>query len=713
MRIKLKIFPKHPLYLQLFFTGFAFVLMILLSCLFVNRIVRDNLVRNTDSVLDFVQAQIETDITEMRATLNSFSQTMRNMVMNGESSEKIMNYTNNISSFLRSMEKSKLSVNGVYAYIEKIPGGPLFFSDFNASLPDDYSPSDRPWYKAAIAANGDIAETLPYLDVVTNDIVITYSCNIYDDKGARLGVTCIDVYINYIGEKTIETLHEKNGYGFLAAQDLTLFSHTNPDFLGLKISDPVIPLSVYTDTLLDKGVISETPLVNWKGEQTIYFARRLPNGWYLGFFVIRSVYYQKVIYMAFTLGALGVALATVLIMVLIKLDAARSKSNIESMHKSAFLANMSHEIRTPMNAIIGMVTIGKTAPDIESKDYCFTKIGDASSHLLGVINDILDMSKIEANKFDLSPVEFNFEKMLQRVVNVINFRIEEKKQKFFLHIDKEIPKVLIGDDQRIAQVLTNLIGNAIKFTPEKGSITLNTRFIKEEEGICTLQIGVSDTGIGISPEQQARLFQSFEQAESSTTRKYGGTGLGLAICKSIVEMMGGEIWINSEIGKGSTFSFTIQIKRGDEKADESTDEQENKTQADITGVFAGHHILLVEDVDINREIVQTLLEPTQLDIDCAENGAEAVRMFKATPYKYDLIFMDIQMPEMDGYEATRRIRAFEKEQNTDAKEVIIIAMTANVFNDDIQRCAEAGMNSHVGKPIDINEVMKKLNTYLA
>ncbi|WP_461247289.1 hybrid sensor histidine kinase/response regulator [Treponema sp. R6D11] len=716
MRIKIpRIFPKHPLYIQLFFTGFAFVLMILLSYFFVNRIVRDNLVRNTDSVLDFVQAQIETDIAEMRATLSSFSQTVRSMVINGESSDKIMNYTNNISIFLSSMEKSRLSINGVYAYIEKFPGGPAFFSDFNTLLPDDYSPPDRPWYKAAIAANGEIAETKPYLDVVTNELVITYSCNIYDDKGVYLGVTCIDVYINYIGEKVIDTLHEKNGYGFLAAQDLTLLSHSNPDFLGMKISDPEIPFSVLSDKLLEKGAISETPLVNWKGERTIYFARKLPNGWYLGFFAIRSVYYQKVRYMAVTLSALGIALATVLIMVLIKLDTARNKSDIESRHKSAFLANMSHEIRTPMNAIIGMVTIGKTAPDIERKDYCFDKIEEASHHLLGIINDILDMSKIEANKFDLSPVEFNFEKMLQEVVNIINFRINEKKQKFFVHVDKNIPKMLIGDDQRLAQVLTNLLSNAIKFTPEKGSITLNTRFLKEENGICTLQISVSDTGIGISQEQQAKLFQSFEQAESNTTRKYGGTGLGLAICKSIVEMMNGEIWIDSEVGKGSTFVFNIQIKRSVETTGKNMSadkQQEEKVQENIAGIFAGHRILLVEDVDINREIVQTLLEPTQLQIDCAENGVEAVRMFKATPYKYDLIFMDIQMPEMDGYEATRQIRTFEKEQNADAKGVPIIAMTANVFNEDIERCAKAGMNSHVGKPIDINEVMLKLKTYL-
>jgi len=750
---------KRPLYVQLFFTGFAFLLMTLLSYLFVNKIVKDNIFRNTESVLDFLQAQIETDITEMKTTLGAFSQAVRGMILNGEDSEKLKYYTDEISIFLRSMEKSEFSVNGVYGYIDKFPGGSLFLNGLNMQLPDDYSPTQRPWYIASLTAGRGIVETAPYRDTVTNEIIITYLCNIFDEKGGRLGVVCVDARASYIGEKVINMIQSKNGFGYLATHDLTVLAHSNPEFSGLKLSDPVIPLSKFTDILLEKGVISETPMVNWRGEPAVYFARRLPNGWYLGFLTIKSIYYQKAREMALTLGMLGVALAAVLIMVLIRVDAARNKSNMESRHKSSFLANMSHEIRTPMNAIIGMVTIGKSVSDIERKDYCLSKIGDASNHLLGVINDILDMSKIEANKFDLSPVEFIFEKMLQRVINVINFRIDEKNQKFSVSIDKNIPRMLIGDDQRLAQVLTNLLGNAIKFTPEKGSITLNASFVKEENGVCILQISVSDTGIGISPDQQTRLFQSFEQAESNTTRKYGGTGLGLAISKSIVEMMGGEIWIKSEVGKGSTFTFTVQMKRAAEITDENenADKQQAKVQVSA-GVFTGRRLLLVEDVEINREIVQSLLEPTQLQIDCAENGAEAVRMYTENPDKYDVIFMDVQMPEMDGYEATRRIRAFEKDRNGSIespkdgnsstsfteganngvefpkdgntstsftkgetrsdnrnlrKQIPIIAMTANVFHEDIERCAEAGMDSHLGKPIDINEVMSKLRAYLS
>ncbi|GBU26747.1 hypothetical protein R84B8_00259 [Treponema sp. R8-4-B8] len=386
-----------------------------------------------------------------------------------------------------------------------------------------------------------------------------------------------------------------------------------------------------------------------------------------------------------------------------------------SRAKSTFLANMSHEIRTPMNAITGMIAIGKSASDIERKDYCFTKIEAASRHLLGIINDVLDMSKIEANKFELSPVEFNFEKMARQVIDVINFRVDEKKQKLTVHIDNAIPRTVIADDQRLAQVLTNLLGNAVKFTPEEGSVGLNAKFLGEENGLCTIEISVSDTGIGISAEQQKNLFKSFQQAEADTTRRFGGSGLGLVISRSIIEMMGGKIWVNSEQGKGSVFTFTVQVKKGVHANDDLPSENvKDVEKPDIAGIFAGHRILMAEDVEINREIVMTLLEPTQLEIDCAENGVEAVRKFSEDPDKYDLILMDVQMPEMDGYEATRRIRAVEAILHTASKEkgIPIIAMTANVFREDVEKCLEAGMDSHLGKPLDFDEVLIKLKNYL-
>jgi signal transduction histidine kinase len=393
----------------------------------------------------------------------------------------------------------------------------------------------------------------------------------------------------------------------------------------------------------------------------------------------------------------------------VELESALEKAQAASLAKTNFLSNMSHEIRTPMNAIIGMTMIGKTAEDLVKKNYAFGKIEGAANHLLGIINDILEMSKIEAGKFELIFVEFNLEKLLQKVVNIISYPVDEKRQKFTLYLDENIPQFLIGDEQRLAQVITNLLSNAVKFTPEEGSIHLDARLERSENDMYTLKFTVKDTGIGISAEQKARLFTSFEQAEKTTSRKFGGTGLGLAISKRIVELMDGTIWIESELGQGAAFFFTVRIK-GSGKYIEANDSPLDKTTEPVqTKTFPGRCLLLAEDVDINREIVLELLNPLQLEIDCAVNGVEAVEKFTAQPERYDLIFMDLQMPEMDGYEATRLIRALDL---PNAKEIPIVAMTANVFREDIEKCLEAGMNDHVGKPLDLDDVLKKLTFYL-
>jgi signal transduction histidine kinase len=382
-----------------------------------------------------------------------------------------------------------------------------------------------------------------------------------------------------------------------------------------------------------------------------------------------------------------------------------------SQAKSDFLANMSHEMRTPMNAIIGMAAIGRAARNIEKKEYSLEKITEAGSHLLGVINDVLDMSKIEANKFELAPTDFNFEQMIRKAVDVIGFKVEERHQHFSLNLG-DIPDRLYGDEQRLAQVVTNLLSNAVKFTPEYGTITLEAlaepdgeagETAEEGEG-CRIMVRVADTGIGISAEQQAKLFSSFTQADSSTSRKFGGTGLGLVISKRSVEMMGGRIWVESEPGKGSVFTFTAPLMKGRAAEEKPAAAAQGPGGDD----FTGFRILLAEDVEINREIVLALLEPTGVSVESAENGSAAVRIFNASPDAFDIIFMDIQMPEMDGYEAARAIRASSA---PNAGTIPIIAMTANVFKEDVEKCMEAGMNGHLGKPLDFGEVLKLLRGY--
>jgi signal transduction histidine kinase len=395
----------------------------------------------------------------------------------------------------------------------------------------------------------------------------------------------------------------------------------------------------------------------------------------------------------------------------------KNRAEQASKAKSIFLANMSHEIRTPLNAIIGMTAIAKNSNELERKNYCLEKVESASNHLLGVINDILDMSKIEEDKFELSYTEFELPTMINRVVNIFEFRFEEKKQKFSVNLDPFLPKKIITDDMRLTQVITNLLGNAVKFTPESGNIILTVRKLNQERNFCTLEIIVSDTGIGISKEQQGKLFDSFVQVDSSIGRKFGGTGLGLAISKKIVELMHGEIRMESEIGKGASFIITIRVEivNDETQTAEITDVPVKDASDTAIGEdeqepdYHGKRILLAEDVEINREIVITVLEPLGLEITEAEDGQKAYDLFCAHPDSFDLIFMDIHMPGVDGYESTRLIRAYDHPR---AKTIPIIAMTANVFREDVERCLACGMNDHVGKPLDFNVVSNVLKKYL-
>ena len=520
-----------------------------------------------------------------------------------------------------------------------------------------------------------------------------------------------------------------------------------------------------------------------------------------------------------------------------------------SSAKSDFLSRMSHEMRTPMNAIIGMAEIAERTKDISKLKYCLATIGASSRHLLELINDILDMSKIEAGKFDLLSAPLNIEDLLKRICSLVIDKMEQNGQKLTVVIGKEMRLNYIGDELRISQVITNILSNAMKFTPEGGQISLFVDEVKRIGPQTVLRFSISDTGIGMAPEQTARLFKAFEQADGTITKRFGGTGLGLAISKNIVEKMDGKIWVDSEPGKGSTFSFEISLKnalqeenthvlegvhtedlsvliadadqpareqfcafmnqfgitwRAVENAEEVISlknllEPENKrfsaifmdcnlcsglnsslggdlgmvellkqlegkidiARVVITGslldlnkveaplkllgvkkfiskplfpsdVFdaisevVGKKInkldlnlgaitevpdlskiklLLAEDVQINQEIFISLMEDTGIKIDTVGNGLEAVRAFEANPNKYDIIVMDLQMPEMDGYEATRLIRAMG---NPRAQTIPILAMTANAFKEDVEKCIAAGMNDHVAKPIDIKATIKKI-----
>ena len=603
----------------------------------------------------------------------------------------------------------------------------------------------------------------------------------------------------------------------------------DPDkIIGKKCHKFICPAEVHSCPIMDKGQVvdrSERKFVRANGD-TIPIVKSVAKIQYNGRLALLESFTD--------ISNLKEAEARLLVL---------SVAEQASRAKSDFLSRMSHEIRTPMNAIIGMVKIAEKTNDIDKLKYCLSMIDASSNHLLGLINDILDMSKIEAGKLDLDAISFDIEKMLIKISDLIIEHTEEKNIRLGIFLSPGMRLRYIGDEMRLSQILTNLLSNAVKFTPKGGSIKLYARELEKNDTHSRIRFTIADTGIGLTQEQISRLFNAFEQADTSISRRFGGTGLGLAIVKSLTEKMNGRISVESTPGQGSVFIVEVELSRQDDAEqaavpdmamppemkilviepdaetrkqfaslaafpgwtiDEAGDGAHGKelihaaresgkeyalifanytlpdmTAIDVAGTlkadarkrgfiimttflqwskidelareagivhfmsmpllpsrvsrsisealfgnetrgaeppehvdarpdFSRISLLLAEDIDINREIFLSLLEDTGVMIDVAENGREAVEKFRNSPDAYDIIVMDVQMPEMDGYEATRSIRALGTDK---AGTIPIIAMTANVFTSDIEKCLACGMNDHLAKPIDCEAVIEKIRHY--
>ena len=645
---------------------------------------------------------------------------------------------------------------GPYAYMSD--GAPVFAAEYESIV--DYHLTD--WYADGKSSSDEIVWSSVYLDPVPNVTMVTATKPFYDENNKFMGVTTADIDLTDIRKIVSQISVGDTGWAFLLGK--------NGEFIYFNDESKTIDMNMQDDADLEMANLGKALMNSDSGttsfiddglEQRVYFEKMSDIGWYLAIaidekevgqstlnqmllmtmipvvglvltvwsLIVVTRYMQRIITKVnnFAINVTNEDIANQidvtehdefgvmenqLNIMVSQMEAMRKQSDerlelaqTASLAKSEFLSRMSHEIRTPMNAVIGMTQIAKSTSDFSKIQECLDRIGSASKLLLSLINDILDMSKIEANKLEIQQEEFEFDDIVKDIETIIDVKVKEKNQTLHVSVSNDMPKKLIGDELRLVQVVNNLLSNAIKFTPEKGTISINFDVVDVCDDDIIIRVSVKDSGIGISDEQKNRLFESFQQADGSIARKFGGSGLGLAISKNIVELMGGTVDVISTLGEGSEFVFTAKMKKAQTHTNTGM-----VTAKDNEFDFSGSQLLLVEDIEVNREIVIAILESTNIKIECAENGVEACKCMKESPEKYDVIFMDLQMPEMGGIEATQAIRNMDNEY---CRTIPIIAMTANAFKEDVDMCIEAGMNGHIAKPIDRAIVLKKLAEYLA
>ena len=431
------------------------------------------------------------------------------------------------------------------------------------------------------------------------------------------------------------------------------------------------------------------------------------------FSLVRLLYQYPLVMVFLCVCAVSVAAGAILLVRLrsfrLKMTSALHKAEEASQAKTEFLSNMSHDIRTPINGIMGMLDIAEANFDDQArvKD-CLVKMRGAASHLLSLINDVLDMAKVESGTMQMLDADFDLRELLNSCCGIIEGQLNDRDVTLTKQIGPFWHPRLRGSELHIRQVLLNILSNAVKYTPDSGTINFYARETLFEEGLVHLRIEIADTGIGMSEEFLQHIFEPFTQEQQTSRTTYKGTGLGMAITKKLVDQMHGSLDVESTPGKGSTFTVRLSLPL----AETAYDTPEEEPPADLHGL----HLLMAEDNELNREIAVTLLEEQGAAITTAENGREAVELFQNAPQgTFDAVLMDVMMPEMNGLEATRAIRAFE--HCPPESGIPIIAMTANVFADDVKACLEAGMNSHVGKPLDMQvlaaEICRQIRRHTA
>ncbi|MDR1840708.1 MAG: response regulator [Holophagales bacterium] len=677
--------------------------------------VKKHLFDSSDSFTKSMIAKIESDMKRYKDKLELIAGTIQYRISQGDNLAKVQNYIVQMGSDY----ESDLNSDRIYGYFT-INGASGFIHDDKRKPPENYESivKDRPWYKAALEKGGETAETAPYNEMSAEEpLIFAYSRCIYDKRDNLLGVVCISVPLKNFAEYVrSEGAGRKDGYGVLLDQNLKVIVHWNPEFDGLYIYDPKIPLKRFRPELEARKNVDgagEKDFRTYKNEPAIvWFKKFSQNDWYVGIVALKKPYYGEITFNQTVIWVIGALCFVALTIVLISIDAARNRADMLNRQKSVFLANMSHEIRTPMNAILGISEIQMANESLpEDTAEALNKIHNSGNIMLGIINDILDLSKIESGKMELVTINYEVASVINDTVQLNIMRLESRPIEFKLDIDETIPVMLHGDELRIKQILNNLLSNAAKYT-KQGEVELSIAAKPEQESKITLIFRIRDTGIGMTAEQVARLYDEYTRFNVEANRTTEGTGLGMSITKNLIQMMGGEIFVESEPDKGSV--FTVRLPQGvadftplgSEIAENLRQFRQGSVLKRRKTPFVRKYmpygrVLVVDDAQTNLYVAKGLMMPYGLQIDTAISGFEAVEKIK-NGNTYDIIFMDHMMPEMDGIQATKILRGLGYDRP-------IVALTANALVGQADVFLANGFDAFLSKPIDVRQLNVLLN----
>jgi signal transduction histidine kinase/DNA-binding NarL/FixJ family response regulator len=680
---------------QFFLVFMAFFIMVFIGFYFGSGIVQRNIVSYGDEVVSVSAEAINAYLNEFGVTLKNISFSIEKLYADGIGMDGINHELDDWAGLILTNQRGFETFTDLIAVIDNIH---MDASDWVP--PGDYVAQTRPWYIGAYQANGELFYSDPYLNARTGETGLCVSKLLFDYNRKPIGVIAINLSMASITTFIEGMYFMGSGWGVLVDTQRRFIVHPEESYIGMRLETVSEGKGSYAELagLLAVGQnLSAFPFIAYNGVPSVAFYKRLSNGWSLGFILPRGAFYREARNMLIVMITAGIISMVLLCAVLAYIHAARLRSDEASRIKSSFLANMSHEIRTPMNAIIGMSEFLQHEP-LNARQMGYVNDINFSAHsLLSLINDILDVSKIEAGKMALVPVNYDFPAFLDNIVSMFQYMAIKKELQFKYEIKGETPKYLYGDEIRLRQVLTNLCGNAVKFT-EKGHIKMLVS-IKTD----TLRFDIEDTGRGIPRKDISKIFNSFEQADTKGNRGIIGAGLGLAISKTYVEMMGGKITVESEYGQGSTFTVEIPMIWGSE---EGVEYMEDYTLKERMLSAPSANILVVDDNNLNLRAIEALLSLVSIKPTMVHSGQEAIDLVQKEDF--DIVFMDHMMPGMDGVEATKRIRNL----GTRYSRLVIIALTANAVQGAKEMFISNGFDSFLSKPTVMMDLKRTLLEWL-